>query len=256
MNTRPLHLASWCLTGALAFAAPGEPQQGGTGGGTGGGGSRDGNRRFEHGGGPGPGFGGRGGFGEPSPEDWQKYKEQLKAFCLQHSPRRWQEIEERAQRPGTRMRILSMSGKFKELQKYEKEDPTLYGIKVRQIEVEDAEYGLITDLKALDKSDEKGAADLRAKLRQQNGEYVKLRLQERAHRIDRLNRMIQREKEQLAADQQGVDRLADERLADLEKQGPDFFLPRWGRRPDGENPSTTSTTPAPSQPPANANPGN
>ena len=82
---RPRHLATCCLAGVLALAAHADPQpnaqqpqQGGQ------------PRSGDHGGmrpgfGPG-GFGGRG-F-DPSSKEYQEFREQLKAFCLQHSPLR------------------------------------------------------------------------------------------------------------------------------------------------------------------------
>ena len=251
MNIRALHLAAWCLTGAVSLAATAEPPQGGG----------PGPRRYEYGGGPGggpggggPGFRGYGGGDPVTAEEWQKFREQLTAFCVKHSPRRWEEIESRLRRHGPQARVgfSQMASKFKELMKYAKEDPALHAIKVRQIEVEDAEYGLITDLRGLDKADEQRAAELRGKLREQNLEYVKLRLRERSHRIDRLNRMIEQEKQQVAADGQRADVLADERLADLEKQGPDFFFSRWGRRE--RDSSSTAPAPAPAPPPATDGP--
>jgi hypothetical protein len=211
-----------------------------------------------HFGGGAPGQGGPGGFGgrgfDPNSDEAKQYWDALKAFCEKHSPRRWQEIEDRVQKYGRRAalpRIGQMSFKFRELQKLEKEDPELHKIKVGLIEVEDVEYGLITDLKAVDKSDEKRAAELRKQLRDENKQYVDLRLQERAHRLDRLTRMVEDEKRKLADDTQHADRLADERLSDLESAGPDFFLPRFNRRGDADGstsqpqPPPTSTAPTP-----------
>jgi hypothetical protein len=257
MNTRRLPrlaLAAACGIAAAAAAAPSLParadapqqqqqQQGGNG-------------PHHFGGGGGPGGFGRGGGYDPNSDEAKQYREALKAFCEKHSPRRWQEIQDRIQRYGPRAgiaRISQMSFKFRELQKLEKEDPALHQIKVGLIEIEDVEYGLITDLKNLDKSDEKRAAELRTQLREQNRKYVDLRLQERAHRLDRLAKLVEDEKHKLADDTQHADKLADERLADLETQGPDYFLPRFGRRGgDADNPSAPTTAPAP---PANANPG-
>jgi hypothetical protein len=250
MNTRPLPrlaLAAACCMAAVAPTlpsradAPPQPQQ-----------QQQGNGPHRYGGGGGRGGFDRGGF-DPNSDEAKQYREALKAFCEKHSPRRWQEIQDRIQaygRPAGFGRIMQMSAKFRELQKLEKEDPELHKIKVGLIEIEDVEYGLITDLKNLDKSDEKRAADLRAQLRAQNKKYVDLRLRERAHRLDRLTRLVEDEKRKLADDTRHTDKLADERLADLEAQGPDYFLPRFNRRGgDADNPSAPTTAPA------NANPG-
>jgi hypothetical protein len=202
-----------------------------------------------------PGFG-PGGFGgrgfDPSSKEYQEFREQLKAFCVQHSPKRWQEFEERIQRGGRSGFRGQMSLKFRELQALEKSDPALHAIKVRLIEVEDVEYGLITELKAA-ADDPKKAADLRAQLRDQDEKYVRLRFEERSHKIDRLAKLLDDERRKLADDRKDENRLVSERLAELEKQGPDyFFVQRFPHRPgeggDGSstNPSTTTTpTPAP-----------
>jgi hypothetical protein len=255
MNTRlPRFALAVCCMAAAAQSLPARadnPQGNGP-------------RHYGGGGGGAPGQGGPGGFGgrgfDPNSDEAKQYRDALKAFCEKHSPRRWQEIEDRIQKYGPRAgfaRMSQMSFKFRELQKLEKEDPELHKIKVGLIEVEDVEYGLITDLKNLDKSDEKRAAELRKQLRDENKQYVDLRLQERAHRLDRLTRMVDDEKRKLADDGKHADLLADQRLADLEAQGPDYFLPRFGRRGDaGDAPSTPqppTTAPAP-VPPANTPP--
>jgi hypothetical protein len=248
MNTRPprsaltaavVAAAAACLAAAaLGLPARAEPP------------SKDGGgQRRDFPGGP------RGGFDrsfDPNSEEGQRYQEALKAFCVKHSPRRWQEIEDRIQKFGHRasfMRIHQMSLKFRELQKLEKEDPALHALKVSMIEVEDVEYGLITDLRQLPKGDDKQAAQLRNQLREQNQRYVELRLKERDHRLERLAKIVEDEKRQLDQDRQESGRLIDERMADIEKRGPDFFLPRYGRR--GESPeSNPATAPAPAPAPA------
>ena len=244
---RPRHLATCCLAGVLALAAQADPQpntqqqpqQGGQ------------QRSGDHGGmrpgfGPG-GFGGRG-F-DPSSKEYQEFREQLKAFCLQHSPKRWQEFEDRSQRGGRSGFRGQMSAKFRELQALEKSDPALHAIKVRLIEVEDVEYGLVTDLKNVDRADEKKVAALRAQLREQDDKYVRLRFEERSHRIDRLAKILDDEKRKLTDDRKDADRLVDERLAELEKQGPDyFFVQRFphhdGGGGGGDGSSTNPSTPA------------
>jgi hypothetical protein len=237
MNTRrPLRLATCCLAGALALGAGADPQQ-----------SQSqqqqqpGGRSGEHGGMRPGGFGGFGRGFDPSSKEYQEFREQLKAFCLQHSPKRWQEFEDRVQRGGPRSFRGQMSAKFRELQALEKSDPALHAIKVRLIEVEDLEYGLVNDLKNVDRADEKRVADLRAQLREQDEKYVRLRFEERSHRIDRLARILEDEKRKLADDRKDTNRLVDDRLADLEKQGPDYFF-RYPPRPDA-TPASTPTAP-------------
>lgn len=245
-------LATCCLAGVVALAAHADPQttsqqpqQGGQ------------PRSGDHGGmrpGFGPGGFGPGGFGgrgfDPSSKEYQEFREQLKAFCLQHSPKRWQEFEDRLQRGGRSGFRGQMSAKFRELQALEKSDPALHAIKVRLIEVEDVEYGLTSDLKNADKADTKHVDAIRAQLREQDEKYVRLRFEERSHKIDRLAKLLDDEKRKLADDRKGADRLVDERLAELEKQGPDyFFVQRFPHRPgegDGSstNPSTSAPTPA------------
>jgi hypothetical protein len=250
MNTRrPIRLATSCLlAGALGLglAAQADPQQPGGP-----------PRRSDHGGGGGgPGFGPGGGFGrgsgfEPGSEEYQKFREQLKAFCLQHSPRRWQEVEDRIQRPNYRGGFMRLMGyKFRELLDLEKKDPALHAIKVRLIEVEDVEYGLTNDLKNADKNDTKKVDEIRGQLREQNEKYVRLRFEERSHRIDRLAKLLEDEKRKLADDRDGSQRLVDERLAELEKQGPDFFFVQRYTRRDGDAPSTAPAATAPAATPA------
>ena len=250
---RSLQLTACCLAGALAIAALADPQpnapqpqQGGP------------SRSGDHGGGMRPGFGpggfGPGGFGgrgfDPNSKEYQEFREQLKAFCVQHSPKRWQEFEDRIQRGGRSGFRGQMSAKFRELQALEKSDPALHAIKVRLIEVEDVEYGLITELKAA-ADDPKKAADLRAKLREQDEKYVRLRFEERSHKLDHLAKILDDERRKLADDRNDANRLIDARLAELEKQGPDyFFVQRFSHRPgEGEGASTNpSSNPTPATP--------
>ncbi|HEY7120481.1 MAG TPA: hypothetical protein VH475_28110 [Tepidisphaeraceae bacterium] len=206
---------------------------------------RDHNQRGGGGGGNGGGAGGEqrpgigGGGGPPmwsSPEQRREFNEQLRQFCEAHSPRRWAEIREQTTGHFGYSRVMGgMAMRFRGLQALEKDDPALYKIKVREIEVEDVEYGVLADLKLVDPGDAKRVDDLKGQLAKAAQEHVDLRLQERSRRIERLTRLIDKEKQTLAKDEQNKQALADEQVQRMLDEGPDYFLskPGGGRRDGG-----------------------
>lgn len=234
----------------LSLLAAGEPPRRG---GDRSGGDRQGTERSGSGGersmrGP----GGPGAFGDWRDTDWRQFREQLKKFCEEHSPRRWKEIEESA-KAGERfsMRAAGMAMKFRALQSLEKEDKELYAIKVKQIEIEDEEFGLVQDIQsAKTLSDDAKVSALSATLREKTTLTVKLHLDERTHRIARLEKFLKKEQEKLARDgtTEAQASQAERRFQEMITQGTGYFIPKHpGKKgePSGEGGNVNErTTPA------------
>jgi len=66
----------------------------------------------------------------------------MEKFCKEHAPKRW------AAMGGDKnpMKFGGMYFRFRGLMMLEKQDKALYDIKVRQIEIEDEEYGLMKEV--------------------------------------------------------------------------------------------------------------
>src|SRR5438874_1919989 len=97
--------------------------------------------------GGGSGGGERGPRGERNKEDLDQIREKMQEFCKKHSPRRWAALEENAHGDKNPLRYGGMFFRFRGLVMLENQDPALYDIKVKQIEIEDEEYGLMKEVR-------------------------------------------------------------------------------------------------------------
>ena len=184
-----------------------------------------------------------------SEKEREQFRKDLAVFCEANSPNRWNEIIKKGwdKNPG---RIGAMAWQYKTLQTLQKEDPKLYEIKVNQIRIQDEEFGVLQAIKDSDKNPEKlTAAELDSKLKEKAEKYVLLRLSERQHRIEALDKLLKKEKEALETDVHDTPALVETRCKELIKQGPSLFPnpgPRRGEgaRGDATRPShaTTSTS--------------
>jgi len=250
------HLKNWliCTAVVVPLTALAEPPSGGVG-------RRPGERdRYGQDRGPGGGFG-RGQGGDWNSDEWKQFRAELEAFCQQNSPNRWREFQSqgRAATGDQRHRLMAMSQRFRYLQTLKKQDAELYDLQVAQIRVEDAEYGKLVELKDIDPSDKKKVDEIKGALREKNKEYIALRLKERAHRIDRLAKLIEKERQALAndSDDAAQTRLVDQRLDQMVNEGPDFFNPKPSKR-GGDNNNNDAGAPAATSPvhaPPGANAG-
>lgn len=270
-----MRLAKWsviALLSAACTAGAADPPQhrqgpGGPGGSPGGGPSRgsranepDGGRgeNRSEGGRPRSGFGG--GFDRSS---WGEMKD----FFKKYSPNRWEDIERSSQGPRRDLfpnLMMSMGGRYRDLQSLnaatDAESKKLYQVKIDQIWCEDTEYGLLKKIKDLTAAGNTAEADkLKAELAPWAAASIRFRLEDRAMRVERLERMMELEKKAIKSDLAHKDDLLKDRLAKMEAEGPDFFIPPPRPRGEGKSESPGVGAPTPLLPadgvkPANAAP--
>jgi len=139
----------------------------------------------------------------------EQFREKMELFCKEHAPKRWAAMGA----DKNPMKFGGMYFRFRGLMVLEKQDPALYEIKVRQIEIDDEEYGLMKEVRAArEKADVAELDRLTARLRDLSQEYISSRINERTHRIASLEKTIEAEKAALAADQQSKDKLIKDRV--------------------------------------------
>jgi len=272
-----MRLAKWSVIAVLSAAScavaadntpphrPGfGPGQGGPGGGSRGGRSEgpDGGRGETR---P-DGRSSRGGFDRDA---WQTARREMSEFFKKYSPIRWEDIEKSAQgsrREGFPSLMMSMGGRFRDLQNLnnssDPETKKLYQLKIDQIWCEDIEYGLLKRIAEATRLGNTAEVDqYKVELAAYANASVRLRLEERAARLARLEKVLDFEKKAIEKDLARKDELIKDRLAKMETEGPEFFVPP--PRPRGEGPgrpeSPDAATPTPLLPadgnaPANAAP--
>jgi hypothetical protein len=220
------------------FAEPGSPRPiPHPGGGGGGGPSRSTTGRS-----------GDGGVrGDRNKEDLEQFREKMQEFCKKHSPRRWAALEENAHGDKNPLKYGGMFFRFRGLMMLENQDPDLYEIKVKQIEIEDEEYGLMKDVREARKAED--AAKIEAitpKLRELSAKYIASRIDEHAHRITNLEKAIKSEQNALAYDKDKQQSLVEERVKALLSDNP---KPSRGHGSGGSGNSAPPTDNEPPQPP-------
>jgi len=147
--------------------------------------------------------------GRANKEDMEQFREKMEKFCKDHAPRRWAALEG----DKSPMRFGGMYFRFRGLVMLENQDPELYKIKVRQIEIDDEEYGLMKEIRDARRTSDSDAINSKtAKLRDLSQEYIASRIDERKHRIVSLQKSIEKEKNLLASDEQNKDALIAERV--------------------------------------------
>jgi hypothetical protein len=154
----------------------------------------------------------RGARGERNKEDMEQFREKMEAFCKEHAPRRWEALG------GDKnpMKFGGMYFRFRGLVMLENQDPELYKIKVRQIEIDDEEYGLMKEIREARRTDNNDVINAdTARLRDLSREYIASRINERSHRIISLQKSIDREKSLLASDVQNKDALIADRVESI-----------------------------------------
>lgn len=169
---------------------------------------------------------------ERNKEDMELFREKMEKFCKDHAPQRW------AAMGGDKnpMKFGGMYFRFRGLTVLEKQDKALYDIKVRQIEIDDEEYGLMKDVRALREKPDAAELDrLTVKLRDLSKEYIASRIDERTHRIASLQKTIEAEKTALAADQLNQGKLIADRVEAILNDTPPASR---SRSREGEGPTT------------------
>jgi hypothetical protein len=131
----------------------------------------------------------------------------------------------------------------------ENQDPDLYEIKVKQIEIEDEEYGLMKDVREARKAEDAAKIDaITPKLRELSAKYIASRIDEHAHRITNLEKAIKSEQSALAYDKEKQQALVEERVKALLSDNP---KPSRGHGSGGSGNSSAAppTDNEPPQPP-------
>jgi hypothetical protein len=244
MNPRKPILATLCLACAIPLAgfAADPPKRGD--------GRPDGVRGDGRPGNNGPNRGGPGGGG-----DWREREKELskefEKFCEAHAPKRWAELKDPTN--NNKPRMMGMLWKFRALKSLEKTDKELYEVQVKQIESEDAEYGLLIELKKAEKATAttEKLDELKGKLRAQAATSVDLRLKEKGLRIERLAKLLDAERKATEADKQNQPKLIETRFAQMLEDGPDFFNPKPPTRRDNNEGGGGGANGTPTPPPGN-----
>lgn len=176
--------------------------------------------------------------GRPNTEWWnEKFREELKEFCKTNSPNRWKEIEALPKGANKDAKIGAMGWQFHSLQLLKDQDSTLFDLKVKEIQAQDEEFGILQNAEKVTPD------ELKSKLREKAKDYVALKQDERQHRIDRILVTVKNEQKELDKDKDKMNTLVEERIDMLIKQGPSLF-PTPGPRRGGEGARNDSTRPA------------
>jgi hypothetical protein len=204
----------------------------------------------------GPGWGG-GGF---RAGEWDQTRKEFLAFCEKYAPNRAGEIKRQEAAGGSGgPRMFGMLIRFRNLQALQKTDPQLYKIQVTQIQNEDEEYGLLMkvhDLKKAPNPDPQQLQKLSADLKPLATTSVKLRVEERSHRIARLARLVEEERKQNDEDQRNQTKLIEARVTQMMAEDTDFFAPkpRGGGKENGGGNGADRESPGVTNPSTNATP--
>jgi len=199
-------------------------------------------------GGYGPG-GFRGRYESVDPDEWNR----VAAFAGKYSPHRFKALEQLPRdAPHYDAIRRMMVGRYRMLSEVEREDPELFLLRVRQLQLEDDVFGGIRPRDDGAPPAGGSVADDPA-LRQKVAELVDLNLQERKRRLDKLEAMVADQRKQLARDEGERERLTSERLARIEKEGVKALMPdpppgRGPRRGQGA-PGREGDGPPPPPPP-------
>jgi hypothetical protein len=179
--------------------------------------------------------------GRASKEDMEQFREKMENFCREHAPKRWAALEA----DKSPMRFGGMYFRFRGLMMLENQDKELYKIKVRQIEIDDEEYGLMKEIREArrDNNNDVINADT-ARLRDLSKEYIASRIDERSHRIISLQKSIDREQSLLASDKQNKDALIADRVESILNDTPS----RSRSRDAGDAPTQPASGDAPPAP--------
>lgn len=173
---------------------------------------------------------------QPSEEDVAE----TMTFMREHSPNRVKAMENLPEEGAAQRRVLPfMVARYRALQAVKDEDPQLYDLNVKQIEIEDELYGLVASARRIGER-EKLHDRIRAVVKRQE----ETNFAEREHRLNRLRESLRREEKKLADDRAQIDGLADSRTGELIQQGPAALrrdgLRREEARRDGRPTGATS----------------
>jgi hypothetical protein len=168
---------------------------------------------------------------EPRAVDWKEAFD----FFAEHSPLRAKAFEEMSEKQREKLKPLILDRYATIMKPAGKADPDIRALKIQQLDIEDSIFGI---KQTLDRpaAPAETVARLKGQLREKVKELVESRMNEREHRLSRLESLLKKEREQLTADQQHKDQLVENRYQEvLNAKNPDAASehPR-PFRPDGE----------------------
>ena len=162
-----------------------------------------------------------------APAESDNELEEIAAFMRQYAPARWAAMDALPEAGAVRRGVMVyVVARWRHLQILREEDAALYEIKVRQMAVEDAIYGMLARTRSPAERE-----PLRKNLREKVDELVKLGLTERTHRIERLRQALTAEENRLKVDQKAMKSMVDRRVDAFIMEGPVTLHPDLPRRP-------------------------
>ncbi len=156
---------------------------------------------------------GRGGLraAQPSEEDMVE----ILAFMRVHSPNRVKAMESLPEESAARRGVMAfVVARYRALQALKDEDAQLYGLNVKQVEIEDELYGLLAPARAVGDREK-----IRERIHDAVKRQIDTNLAERERRLNRLRESLQREERKLDTDRAQIDELTDARTNALVREG-------------------------------------
>lgn len=146
----------------------------------------------------------------PTDAQWNE----MLAFMKQHAPRRAIVLASMPSERAQRIKIFAY-GRYKELMELQKEDPDIYNKRIHNMELEDAAFGLVMDIKK--QTDPKQKEAMTQQLREKVAQIVQAWLDERQHRIEKVEQSLAKEKDVLAKNRKNIDELVKQRMDQIMK---------------------------------------
>jgi hypothetical protein len=138
--------------------------------------------------------------------------DELRQFLQEHAPNRLEFFETIADSGDARRRLMGIwRDRYRAMLRTKEQDPELYMRMVRQFELQDQAIGLVRKAKA-------GEAPS-TELRDLVSELVHTGISLRQQRIAKLEKQLQSEKEKLAHDQKNEQKLIDQQMETLRREG-------------------------------------
>ncbi len=136
-------------------------------------------------------------------------------FMRVHSPNRVRAMEGLPEDSSARRGVMAfVVARYRALQAVKDEDPQLYDLNVKQVEIEDELYGLLAPVRTVGDREK-----LRDRIRDAVKRQMETNLAEREHRLNRLRESVQREERRLDSDRSQLDQLTDTRTNALIQEG-------------------------------------
>jgi len=182
-------------------------------------------------------------FTEPTPEEWKE----IEAFMKAHSPERLARLEDVGDDQRQQGVRNMFAARYRALQELKERDPQMYQIRIARMPIEDRAFDLSWKLTHNEK--EVKPEELKAQLRAQLRLLVKSRLDERALRLQHMEKHLAEFRQTLKDDEQRIDELVDSNLADvaedrLPRDLRPQLMPRRERPRTDDNATGTNAAPA------------